>query len=212
MCTGRATMARLGRSARGRGSRRPETFRSGNGPRRTHPHGERRRDLRPPRSERVGQDDVHPGARGTCVSRRRRDLGVRPDAARGGGERWRRVHDPGPGALRRALRRREPPLLRRARRDDRRRREDRGRVGARRPTWRSRPARRSVALLLVAPILVLTLVGQLWGAPASTTKVRIVAVGDAQPELLDAFKGTDIELTVADRDAALDSLKAGTVD
>jgi len=72
--------------------------------------------------------------------------------------------------------------------------------------------RRSLALLLVAPIIVLTLVGQLWGSNTTANKVRIVAVGDPPAELLDAFKGTDIILTVADRDAALDSLKAGTVD
>ncbi len=88
----------------------------------------------------------------------------------------------------------------------------RTRAVARRIILQFRHDRRSVALLLVAPILVLTLVGQLWGSPTSSNKVRIVAVGDAQPELLDAFKGTDIELSVADRDAALDSLKAGTVD
>ena len=88
----------------------------------------------------------------------------------------------------------------------------RTRAVARRIILQFRHDRRSLALLLVAPIVVLTLVGQLWGSPTSTSKVRIVAVGDAEPELLDAFKGTDIVLTVGERDAALDSLKAGTVD
>jgi len=85
------------------------------------------------------------------------------------------------------------------------------RAVARRIVLQFRRDRRSLGLLFIAPILVLTLVGQLWGS-STASKVRIIAVGDPPPELLDAFKGTDIDLTVADRDAALDSLKAGTAD
>jgi ABC-2 type transport system permease protein len=82
---------------------------------------------------------------------------------------------------------------------------------ARRIVLQFRHDRRSLGLLFVAPMVVLTLVGALWGASA-TSKVRIVTAGDIDPQLFEALKGTEIELTALDRDAALDALKAGRAD
>ena len=87
------------------------------------------------------------------------------------------------------------------------------RVGAvaRRIVLQFRHDRRSLALLFVAPMVVLTLVGALWGSPTTNT-VRVVSAGDVDPQLFEALRGTEIELTVLDRDAALDALKAGRAD
>jgi ABC-2 type transport system permease protein len=70
---------------------------------------------------------------------------------------------------------------------------------------------RSLGLLFVAPIVVLTLVGALWGSPAAN-KVRVVGAGDIDPQLFEALKGTELELRALDRDAALDDLRAGRAD
>jgi ABC-2 type transport system permease protein len=70
---------------------------------------------------------------------------------------------------------------------------------------------RTLGLLFVAPILVLTLVGALWGASATGT-VHVVATGDVDPQLFEALRGTEIQLTALDRDAALEELKAGRAD
>ncbi|HEX9495436.1 MAG TPA: ABC transporter permease [Candidatus Limnocylindria bacterium] len=63
----------------------------------------------------------------------------------------------------------------------------------------------------MAPIIVLTLVGALWGGSA-TNKVRVVGAGDIDPTLFQALKGTDIELRALDREAALEELRAGRAD
>ncbi len=88
------------------------------------------------------------------------------------------------------------------------------RVGAvaRRIVLQFRRDHRSVGLLFVAPMVVLVLVGALWGGSTTASKVRIVAAGDVDPQLYEALRGTDIELTALDRDAALDALKAGRAD
>jgi ABC-2 type transport system permease protein len=82
---------------------------------------------------------------------------------------------------------------------------------ARRIVLQFRHDRRSLGLLFVAPVVVLTLVGALWGA-STTSKVRVVTAGDVDPQLFEALKSTEIELTSLDRDAALDALKAGRAD
>ena len=71
--------------------------------------------------------------------------------------------------------------------------------------------RRSLGLLFVAPIVVLTLVGALWGSPATTT-ARVIAAGDVDPQLYAALGGTPLELRALDHDAAIEELKAGRAD
>ena len=70
---------------------------------------------------------------------------------------------------------------------------------------------RSLALLFVAPIVVLTLVGALWGSTAVDT-VHVIAAGNVDPQLYAALQGTPIELRALDRDAAIEELKAGRAD
>jgi ABC-2 type transport system permease protein len=82
---------------------------------------------------------------------------------------------------------------------------------ARRIILQFRHDRRSLALLFVAPIVVLTLVGVLWGA-STTARVRVVAAGDVDPQLFQALRGTDIDLTALDRDAAVEALRTGRAD
>jgi ABC-2 type transport system permease protein len=82
---------------------------------------------------------------------------------------------------------------------------------ARRIVLGFRRDRRSLGLLFVAPILVLTLVGALWGA-STVSKVRVVSAGDVDPQLFESLRGTEIELTALDRDAAIEALKAGRAD
>ncbi|MDQ6858374.1 MAG: ABC transporter permease [Chloroflexota bacterium] len=83
---------------------------------------------------------------------------------------------------------------------------------ARRIVMQFRHDRRSLGLLLVAPIVVLTLVGVLWGPSATTSTVRVVSAGDIDPQLFEALRGTDIQLVALDRDAAIEELKAGRAD
>ena len=87
------------------------------------------------------------------------------------------------------------------------------RVGAvaRRIVMQFRRDHRSLALLFVAPIVVLTLVGALWGAP-STGAVRVIAAGDVDPQLYAALQGTPVELRALGHDAAIEELKAGRAD
>ena len=82
---------------------------------------------------------------------------------------------------------------------------------ARRIVLQFRRDHRSLALLFVAPMIVLTLVGALWGGSATHT-VRVVAAGDIDPQLFEALRGTEMDLTALDRDAALDALKTGRAD
>ncbi|HEY8732429.1 MAG TPA: ABC transporter permease [Candidatus Limnocylindria bacterium] len=82
---------------------------------------------------------------------------------------------------------------------------------ARRIVLGFRRDRRTLGLLFVAPIVVLTLVGALWGSSA-TAQVRVVAVGDVDPQLFEALRGTEIQLTALDRDAAIEALKDGQAD
>jgi len=70
---------------------------------------------------------------------------------------------------------------------------------------------RTLGLLFVAPIVVLTLVGALWGASATGT-VHVVSAGDVDPQLFEALRGTEIQLSALDRDAAIEELKAGRAD
>jgi ABC-2 type transport system permease protein len=87
------------------------------------------------------------------------------------------------------------------------------RVGAvtRRIVLQFRHDRRSLGLLFVAPVIVLTLVGALWGSTAAST-VRIVSVGDVDARLYESLRGTEIELSALDRDAALEALRNGRAD
>jgi ABC-2 type transport system permease protein len=82
---------------------------------------------------------------------------------------------------------------------------------ARRIVLQFRRDHRSLGLLFVAPMIVLTLVGALWGGSATST-VRVVAAGDVDPQLFEALRGTEIQLTALDRDAAIDALRAGRAD
>ena len=87
------------------------------------------------------------------------------------------------------------------------------RVGAvaRRIVLQFRHDRRSLGLLFVAPVIVLTLVGALWGSSATST-VRVVSVGDVDPQLYESLRGTNIELSALDRDAGLEALRTGRAD
>jgi ABC-2 type transport system permease protein len=82
---------------------------------------------------------------------------------------------------------------------------------ARRIVLGFRRDRRSLGLLFVAPIIVLTLVGALWGT-STTSKVRVALASDVDPQLFEALRGTDIELTALDRVAAIEALKGGRAD
>ena len=70
---------------------------------------------------------------------------------------------------------------------------------------------RSLALLLIAPMVVLTLVGVLWGSP-TLNKVHVIAAGNVDPQLYTALQGTPIVLTALEKDAAIEELKAGRAD
>ena len=82
---------------------------------------------------------------------------------------------------------------------------------ARRIVTQFRRDHRSLGLLFVAPIVVLTLVGALWGSPA-LSKVRVITAGDVDPQLYAALQGTPLELRALDREAAIEELKAGRTD
>ena len=82
---------------------------------------------------------------------------------------------------------------------------------ARRIVLGFRHDRRSLALLFVAPIVVLTLVGALWGSP-STGTVRVIAAGDVDPQLYEALRGTNVQLQAMDAPAALEEVRAGRAD
>ena len=82
---------------------------------------------------------------------------------------------------------------------------------ARRIVLQFRRDRRSLGLLFIAPILVLTLVGQLWGT-STTGKVRIIAAGEVEPQLYAALRGTNVELQAMDPAAAIEEVKAGRAD
>lgn len=70
---------------------------------------------------------------------------------------------------------------------------------------------RTLGLLFVAPIVILTLVGALWGTSAAGT-VDVVATGDVNPQLIEALRGNQIQLTTLERAAGLEELKAGRAD
>ena len=82
---------------------------------------------------------------------------------------------------------------------------------ARRIVMQFRRDRRSLGLLFVAPIVVLTLVGALWGSP-TLSKVRVITAGDVDPQLYAALQGTPLELRALDHEAAIEELKAGRAD
>jgi ABC-2 type transport system permease protein len=82
---------------------------------------------------------------------------------------------------------------------------------ARRIVLAFRHDRRSLALLFVAPIVVLSLVGALWGTP-STGTVRVIAAGDVDPQLYEALRGTNIQLQAMDTPAAVEEVRAGRAD
>ena len=82
---------------------------------------------------------------------------------------------------------------------------------ARRIITQFRRDHRSLGLLFIAPIVVLTLVGALWGTPTLST-VRVITAGDVDPQLYAALQGTPLELRALDREAAIEELKAGRAD
>ena len=82
---------------------------------------------------------------------------------------------------------------------------------ARRIVTQFRRDHRSLGLLFVAPIVVLTLVGALWGSPA-LSKIQVIAAGDVDPQLYAALQGTPLALRALDHDAAVEELKAGRAD
>ena len=82
---------------------------------------------------------------------------------------------------------------------------------ARRIVMQFRHDRRSLALILVAPIVVLTLVGALWGS-STTSKVRVIVAGTYDPQLYQALSVTDIDLRTLEHDVAVEELKAGRAD
>ena len=82
---------------------------------------------------------------------------------------------------------------------------------ARRIITQFRRDHRSLGLLFVAPIVVLTLVGALWGSP-TLGKVRVITAGDVDPQLYAALQGTPLELRALDHEAAIEELKAGRAD
>ncbi|MEP7004016.1 MAG: ABC transporter permease [Chloroflexota bacterium] len=82
---------------------------------------------------------------------------------------------------------------------------------ARRIVLQFRRDHRSLGLLFIAPMIVLTLVGALWGSPA-LSKVHVIAAGNVDPQLYAALQGTQIELKALDKDAAIDDLRAGRAD
>ncbi len=82
---------------------------------------------------------------------------------------------------------------------------------ARRIVLQFRRDHRSLGLLFVAPMIVLALVGALWGSPTLST-VHVIAAGNVDPQLYAALQGTQIELKALDKDAAIEELKAGRAD
>ena len=82
---------------------------------------------------------------------------------------------------------------------------------AKRIVTQFRRDRRSLGLLFVAPMIVLTLVGSLWGS-TTLTKVHVIAAGEVDQQLYAALQGTSLELRALDKDAAIEELKAGRAD
>jgi ABC-2 type transport system permease protein len=88
------------------------------------------------------------------------------------------------------------------------------RAVARRIAMQFRRDRRSLGLLIVAPILVLSLVGALWGSNTSRVTKVIVATSPALPApVVDALRRVDtLEVSTATLDDAMRRLRDGTVD
>ena len=91
------------------------------------------------------------------------------------------------------------------------------RAVARRIAAQFRRDRRSLGLLIVAPILVLSLVGALWGSN-TTTKPRLTVATDGLPaSTVETFvaplrRSSDIEISVASTDDAMQQLRDGRTD
>ncbi len=88
------------------------------------------------------------------------------------------------------------------------------RAVARRIATQFRHDRRSLGLLIVAPILVLSLVGALWGSNTAQTSKVIVATDRSVPApILDALRRVDtLRVSTATLDEAMRQLRDGTVD
>lgn len=88
------------------------------------------------------------------------------------------------------------------------------RAVARRIVAQFRHDRRSLGLLVGAPLLIFTLVWALWGAPAESSIRVAVAIDSNVPEvLLRGLEASDqIEVTTRTYDRAKEELRSGTVD
>jgi ABC-2 type transport system permease protein len=88
------------------------------------------------------------------------------------------------------------------------------RAVARRIAAQFRHDRRSLGLLVGAPILVLSLVGALWGTTTSQTSRVVVATDRPVPaSVVDALRGADtLEVTTATLDEGMRALRDGTAD
>jgi len=88
------------------------------------------------------------------------------------------------------------------------------RAVARRIASQFRRDRRSLGLLVVAPILILSLVGALWGTTTSqVSRIAVATDRPVPPPVLDALRAVDtLEVSTATLDDAMRSLRDGTVD
>jgi ABC-2 type transport system permease protein len=85
------------------------------------------------------------------------------------------------------------------------------RAVARRIVEQFRHDRRSIGLIVVAPLVILTLVGALWGSP-TTTRTRVILVGGASV-FAESLRSIDADVRqVAEDDEAVDELRAGRAD
>jgi len=88
------------------------------------------------------------------------------------------------------------------------------RAVARRIASQFRRDRRSLGLLIVAPILILSLVGALWGTPASdTSRIAVVTDRPLPPAVQAALESLDsLEVSTATLDDAMAALREGSID
>lgn len=85
------------------------------------------------------------------------------------------------------------------------------RAVARRIVAQFRHDRRSIGLIVVAPLVILTLVGALWGSP-DTTRTRVILVGGASV-FADSLQAVDADVRRVEDDAeARNELRAGRAD
>ncbi|HEX9268354.1 MAG TPA: ABC transporter permease [Candidatus Limnocylindria bacterium] len=82
---------------------------------------------------------------------------------------------------------------------------------ARRIVLQFRRDRRTLALLFIAPMVVLALVGAIWGSPASH-RTRVIVAGDVPAPLVDGLRQTDLDVRTLGRDEAIEELRQGHTD